>query len=216
MPKKEKYWGVVVDNQDPELRGRLVINCPDIVRGDVLDWVDPGFHFVDSAHSAGAVWIPSVGSDVEVEIEAEDDSEVSSLEPKWICNIYPYGTLPEEFQTNYPNRRGWKTKSGHVLFFDDTEDNLEFRLIHPSGTNLVVDNDGNVQINAASGKNILIGDGADQFLVRGDELNTWITTVLKTIYNAHTHSYTGGTTGTPSAPLTDPPSTILSSSNKVK
>jgi hypothetical protein len=57
---------------------------------------------------------------------------------------------------------------------DDIERILEFRLVHSSGTNLVVDNDGNVQINTTLGKNIFVGNGTDQFLIIGDELKTWI------------------------------------------
>lgn len=215
MPKKTIHTGVVVDNVDPEKRGRLNIECPTVVSGDIMDWVEPTFFFVDSANTAGAFFIPGVGSEVEVEIEDEEDSQTNGLEPKWRCALYPYGTVPDEFKENYPERRGWKTAAGHVFYFDDTENSMVFQYTHPSGTSVVVDNDGNIQLNAGSGKTVSIGTDADEQLVRGNILETFLTN-LKNWADAHQHVETGGTTNVPSV-LTPPlPFDLLSDKHKVK
>jgi hypothetical protein len=144
MPKKTIHTGIITDNADPEKRGRLNIECPTIVSGDIMEWVDPKFFFIDSSKNAGAFFIPNIGSQVEVEIEDEEDSQVNGLEAKWMCAVYPIGTVPEEFETNYPERRGWKTSAGHVFYFDDTSDQLTFQYTHPSGTEIKVNNSGDI------------------------------------------------------------------------
>jgi hypothetical protein len=219
MSRKEKHWGVVTDNRDPERRGRLTIECPTVADGDVLEWVDPTFHFVDSAHEAGSFWVPNVDSMVEVEIEAEDDSEATSLEPKWMCSVYPDGSIPEEFLQNYPERRGWKTRHGHLLYFDDTSGDQTFLYRHPSGTEIFVNNSGRIELKPAAGESVFVGDGADQALVKGTNLFTYLDILVKWI-ELHVHGgvTTGpGSSGPPGVPPPAPVSTtLLSDFHKVK
>lgn len=228
MPKKEIHIGIVTDNDDPDKRGRLTVECPTIVSGDVLEWVEPIFSFVDSSKTAGSFFVPNIGSQVEVEIEAEEDSQINGLEAKWRCSLYPYGTVPEEFTENYPQRRGWKTSAGHVFYFDDTDDSITFQYTHPSGTEIKVDNDGNITLGAGSGKSVLVGSDADEFIVRGNILETFLND-LKSWADGHKHTYTEPlhpgpsiSTSTPeSAPLVPDnspsiPSDILSDDHKVK
>lgn len=215
MPLIEKHTGTVVDNDDPEKNGRLTISCPTVVGNDVLEWCLPKFHFVDSANNAGAFWVPNVNSEVEVEISADEDAEVNGLEAKWICSVYPFGTVPTEFQQNYPQRRGWKTKAGHLLYFDDTDGENVFYYKHPSGTEIVVTNSGNIELKPTGTQSVLIGDGADQQIPRGNILDTFLdafTLWAKT----HVHPATGGTTSPPSTPPPDNPPNLLSDYHKVK
>jgi hypothetical protein len=234
MSIKEYHHGIVRRNDDPEKRGRLIIEAPSIVSGENLPWAEPSFHFVDSVGNAGSFWIPNVGSVVEVEIEAEPDSEFTGLLPKWRCNVYPLGTVPPEFETNYPERRGWKTRAGHVMFFDDTEDERWFYYEHPSGAVFRVDDDGNIELKPPAGKSVLVGDGADQALVRGDILKSFMDD-MKTWADGHLHdsgalldstaSPCTGLTGVPATapspslipnPSPDVPTNLLSDDHKVK
>jgi len=196
MPKREKHWGVVTDNDDPEKRGRLVVQCDTIAEGDVLEWIQPSFHFVDSNDSeqGGCFWVPNEGTIVEVNIEAEDDSEANDLDPQWKCAVYPQGSVPEVFQDNYPNRRGWVTRKGHIFYFDDTEDSLTFHYEHPSGAKITVDNDGNIRLHTDA--SVYIGDDAASHpITRGDVLNTFLDS-LKTWLDGHLHN--PGTLAAPS------------------
>lgn len=221
MPKKEYHEGCIIrDNDDPQKRGRLLVECPTIVSGETMgDWMEPCFHFVDSENSCGAFFVPSIGSMVTVEIEAEEGAEVNGLMPKWRCDIYPTDTLPDEFKENYPERRGWKTRSGHVLYFDDTDDDKVFRYTHPTGTEIVVNNDGGIELSPASGQSVFVGASADEPIVRGNKLHTYFTNLLAWL-SSHTHSGVTiglGTSGTPNtgAPPSDPSDTY-SDYHKVK
>lgn len=217
MGRKEKHWGIVIDNQDPEARGRLIVQCDTIAEGDVLEWVEPSFHFVDSDKdtSAGAFWVPNPGAIVEVEIEAEDDSEGLDLDPRWKCCLYSEGQVPEEFQDNYPNRRGWKTRAGHLFYFDDTEDSLTFYYEHPTGTTITVNNDGHIHI----------GLDATEHMVHGDILETFLND-LKSWLDGHVHiagslldslgAPVTGSTGAPASGSTTVPSDLLSEKHKVE
>jgi hypothetical protein len=224
MPKKEYHSGIVRDNQDEQKRGRLLIECPDIAYGQTMPWADPKMHFVDSSKQAGSFWIPNIGSIIEVEIESEEDSEATTLLPKWRCDVYPDGTVPEVFQENYPERRGWVTAAGHIMYFDDTDGELMFKLIHPSGTEVVITNDGEIQLTPASGQSVLIGGGADQSLVRGQKLTEFFGSIITpgTFLGwaaSHTHGGVttgGGTSGMPSSMPGNLPSDLLSDDHKVK
>jgi hypothetical protein len=189
MPKKEKHWGIVIDNRDPEYRGRLVVQCDTIAEGDVLEWIEPSFHFVDSNDdvSAGSFWVPNAEAIVEVEIEAEEDSEALGLDPRWKCCLYSEGQVPEEFaeRNHYPNRRGWKTRAGHVFYFDDTENEFTFYYEHPSGAKITVDHDGNIRLDTEA--SVYIGRDADHPISRGDILETLLDNIVA-FQGAHIHS----------------------------
>lgn len=230
MPKREKHWGIVIDNDDPEKRGRLTVQCDTIAEGDVLEWMNPSFHFVDSSsdEQGGSFWVPNPGAIVEVTIEAEDDSEANDLDPQWKCSVYSQGGVPEVFQENYPKRRGWVTRKGHILYFDDTEDSLTFHYEHPSGAKITVDNDGNIALETSA--KVFIGvDDAQHPLTRGDELKDFLDT-LKIWLDSHTHgpgtysvtlpgptviSVLGVSDSPVSSSTTVPPSSTLNSENNL-
>lgn len=224
MPLREEHIGTVRDNNDPDKRGRLMIECPTIVSGETMaGWIEPSFHFVDSSQNSGCMWIPNIGSTVTVSIEAEEEAEVNGLDPRWKCEVFPQGTVPEEFKTNYPNRKGWVTKGGHILIFDDTENELEFYYKHSTGAEIRVTDDGDIILTPASGRSVKVGGSdADEPLVLGTQLEEYFNTLvtgLVAVFNTHKH--TGVTTGTGSSAVPDKvlssfPSSALSSDNKVK
>jgi len=215
MPKREEHIGVITDNEDPEMRGRVCVECPTIVSGDVIEWVEPEFSFIDSAKHAGMLFIPNIGSQVVVSIEAEDDSEVMGLEARWKCAIYPIGTMPEVLKENYPERRGFVTSEGHVFYFDDTSDDLVFRYSHPSGTEIVVTHAGDIQLSPTSGQHVLVGSGADQFLVRGGPLQSFLGDLL-TWAGSHIHPTPAGNSSAPTVVPPSQPADLLSTDHKVK
>jgi len=215
MPPRLEHTGIVRDNNDPELRGRLLIEAPEIVSGESLGWVEPRFEFVDSVNSSGSLFIPDIGATVTVTIESDEFAEVNGLDPRWVCDVYPVGTLPEEFRQNYPNRYGWVTRGGHILIFDNTENELEFYYKHSSGAEIRVTNDGVIKLTPASGQGVLVGgDAATEQLVLGNELKVLLT-LMKTRYDGHTHNASVPVPG-PSELFPTVDDTILSENHKVE
>ena len=167
---REIHHGHVVDNDDPQKLGRLVVECPTIVSGESLGgWILPRFHFVDSEHSAGCFWVPNIGSSVDVEIESDPEAQVQGFDARWMCDVYPDGTVPDEFRENYPQRRGWKTAAGHLLYFDDTEDSQEINVVHSTGATIQIDNNGTIYIKQNTGQTIELGAGIPrEKLIKGE------------------------------------------------
>ena len=136
----------------------------------------------------------------------------------------------ENFLTNYPKRRGFATPNGHVLYFDDKDGSQKIEIIwkkgsatqtiaiddsgilvtDKNGSKIQMDGSGNVTITStdfsAKTDTVNLVDGADQWIVRGDELLTWL--------NAHTHPTGMGPSGTPITPAI--PADFLSTVAKVK
>jgi uncharacterized protein involved in type VI secretion and phage assembly len=117
------YRGDVVRNDDPQNRGRIMVQVPTVGHISALEvWVDPIFD--GAGGNRGVFWPPEVGDSVRVFFEGGDASKPCGYHGGW------YGTedVPEEFATSdqgqefkVPERRGLMTRGGHSLVFDDTD-----------------------------------------------------------------------------------------------
>lgn len=75
----------------------------------------------------------------------------------------------------YPNYWSYKTRSGHVLMFDDSKDNESITLQHRGGSAIQFHPDGGVQMTSHNGKyDVVFGEnrvtitGANDMTVKGD------------------------------------------------
>jgi len=136
----QRYNARVVDNQDPEQRGRIKVVCPDWTGTDkkpISHWIEPVFEW-------GFFLVPDVDEAVEIEIVTSSDRDVSFMESavfnpviNWRGKRWWGGTdestpaprpIPDDLKTNYGKRRGFMTPMGHMLMFDDTEGQETVRL----------------------------------------------------------------------------------------
>jgi len=179
MPSlSEKFIAKVVDNQDPEQRGRIKVICPDFLGSDetpISSWIEPVHHW-------GWFTIPDVDEMVEIEIvmasttdEHRGQSRIWDPDIRWRGRRF-WGEIdegdeatrpaprpiPEDFKTNYGKRRGLITPAGHVLLFDDTEGDESVRLswAQPTGEDSVdyafvaFDKDGSIVLANKKGSTI--------------------------------------------------------------
>ena len=148
-------------------------------------------------------------------------SEVYLLTGRYLyrgTQFSPKTVLPEVFKENYPKRRGFCSPSGHYMIFDDVSGEV---IISRSGTDaqITFTSDGKMQINGVEvlinangniniagtnisvigsgtvkvhGANVMIDQNADEHLVRGESLKSWLENTVVTIFNAHTHLYLPG------------------------
>jgi hypothetical protein len=242
---REIYKAKVSRVNDPANLGRIRVTCEALAAPDVEIpiWVDPIFPQV-GAGSWGWFLVPDPGDEVELEVAvSSDDDEVPgetllrSPAMRYRAGTYgPNNKLHDDFKTNYPKRRGFRTKAGHILFFDDTEGKEEVVIkaafgkakpttIRLTKNSVVVDNpDAHVAVKC---KSIDIIDGANQKMVLGDNLKTFLVNEVKNHADTHTHvagSLTAppaggpvtGTTGPAVAPMGSPPDNILSDLAKLK
>lgn len=136
---RETHVGVVTDNEDPEARGRLKIACATLMGFDENeeavefgDWVEPVFPVLmsgeDGTVNSGWFFVPSVGVVIELEVAVSSDYDqgpgqtfVTNPDPRWRASLLQEGDeIGAEFKVNYPKRSGFRTASGHILFFDDS------------------------------------------------------------------------------------------------
>lgn len=124
-----KHRGLVVDNADPQLLGRLRVQVPSVLGRDVVTgWALPCAPYGGDADQ-GFLFVPEVGAGVWVEFE-EGDLEF----PIWVGTFWskpgdasevpkpndPDGTKQGSVQ-DPPSRKIIKTKKGHTLQFEDAE-----------------------------------------------------------------------------------------------
>jgi hypothetical protein len=167
--KSTIHEAIVRMNADPEHKGRVQVECSDLVEGQNIPiWIMP--EHLHSEDGGGGVFIPTVGSVVEL-IEYEDDgapyqgllSVNNSVPYRWRPAPFVRKAVPSALQTNYPNRRGWQTPKGHFIIIDDSTGDILIQ--HTSGMKIQLNNDGKVVIEDALGGALPVGRVGDSVAV---------------------------------------------------
>jgi hypothetical protein len=109
---RRQHYGTVVDNDDPQKRGRIRVESPSLALGET-DWIDS---LVPFAGDGGIfLFVPPAGAVVRLHImvsSARDGSPfaaaIEAPDVRWEdCAIVD--KVPSPFDTNYPHRRGLVT-----------------------------------------------------------------------------------------------------------
>ena len=64
--------------------------------------------------------------------------------------------IPEETQANYPDNKAYKSKSGHIVEFDNTDGSERIYIQHTNGTNVTLEENNNLTVSVQSGGNLTI------------------------------------------------------------
>ena len=102
-----KYSGIVKDNRDSEKLGKVKVSVPAIFPPDELMDARPALPY-------GWFFVPENETQVWVEFEGGD----ASL-PLWTGVQALSGKWASEVDLDPPEKRGLKTKAGHLILFDD-------------------------------------------------------------------------------------------------
>lgn len=141
-----KYRAIVVDNIDPQKRGRVKLTIPSILGTEETDWALPCFPF-GGAKQYGFYMVPEIGSRVWVEFE-----EGNLSYPIWIGSFWHLEEeVPSELTEDKPTTRLLKTPSEHSLLFEDAEDKERICLKHKSGAHLDMDSEGSLELTDSGG-----------------------------------------------------------------
>jgi uncharacterized protein involved in type VI secretion and phage assembly len=160
-----KYRAFVVDNADPEDRGRLKLKVPDILHDEVVTgWAQPCVPYGGAADQ-GFLFIPEVDAGVWVEFEA------GNLDyPIWVGTYWgkpggasevpkpnqPDGSEDSAVQ-NPPTRKIIKTLKGHTIQLEDADDDELIMLWEATNSNLVIMNsDGIKVVDGANGQEVVL------------------------------------------------------------
>lgn len=135
------YAGRVVDNKDPQERGRVLATCPAInvfEESDVSEamWMVPcmnGLGTTPDGQTTGVFHPPEVGTNVWIVFQSGD--------PGYPVYMGGFITTKQEADTFNsddmedvgPTKRGIRTKSGHFIRFNDDPDVLEMTIARGDG-----------------------------------------------------------------------------------
>jgi uncharacterized protein involved in type VI secretion and phage assembly len=184
-----KYRGSVVDNQDPEGRGRLKLHVRSLLGDQATDWALPCFPF-GGADQTGTYLIPPVGALVWVEFEQGNLSY-----PIWTGT---YWTRGAKAPARDPAKRVIRTPFGHTLELDDTAGAEKVRIVHGAEGNpsVVLDKTGGITIADKRGAQIHLDADGNQLLVLDANGNTISLSASGTkIEDSNGHSVALGASG---------------------
>ena len=148
--EREIHFGTVTrivdDDLKEKLRGAVFFESATI-SGKSIEYpipAEPTFPF--ASKNSGFFWVPTPGDLIEIEITP---AEVMNPNPRYRRSVYnDEDELAREFRKNYPFRMGFKTKTGHVLIWDDTKGSEEMFLEHKFGTRIRFEKHGKMSIKA--------------------------------------------------------------------
>jgi len=176
------YRGVCEDNEDPDMKGRIIVSCPAVAGDELLaDWAWPVA--LGAGAQAGIFHVPAEGDPVMIAFENGD-----SRFPMYVGGWWgkPDGVLdtPSSCQKNPPTTRAWTTPNGHAIEFSDDPGKESVTIKwHQSKDNspdgedrysfISVDKDGSVQVQDHTGTSILLNaaDGKEGVTIRDSNGN---------------------------------------------
>ncbi len=157
--------GVVTNNQDPDHQGRVKVRFPWLSDQDESHWA--------------RVLTPMAGNDRGLYFLPEVDDEVLvAFEHGRVEFPYVLGSLwngkdktPESNDDGNNNMRTFKSRSGHIIRFDDTDGGEKIEILDKSGQNSFVINttdntititaDSDIHIRSGNGKVMISGNGIE-------------------------------------------------------
>ncbi len=171
-----KYRGFVVDNDDPQKRARLKLRVPSVLGEAESDWALPCLPFGGAA-GHGFFAVPEVGAQVWAEFEEGDIHR-----PVWVGTFWQQEQdVPEGAGISPPTTRLFRTPSGHVLQFDDKQDEEQIRLRHPKEATVVIDKDGAIALTDAKGAKLTLDAAGERVVVEDSSGNTLTMTSSGTV-----------------------------------
>ena len=141
-----KYRGIVIDNNDPQKRGRVKLRVPSVLADQDSDWALPCLPY-GGINQQGFFMIPDIDAQLWVEFE-----ECDIHKPIWVGTFWQQESdTQEDAAKEVPTTKIIHTKSCHILQFDDEEGEEQFRLYHPADAEMIIDKNGSISLTDTSG-----------------------------------------------------------------
>jgi hypothetical protein len=185
-----KYRGIVLNNVDPENRGRLMATVPEVLGEIPTGWATPCVPYAGTG--SGFFSLPPVAAGVWIEFEGGDVSRPIWSGCYWGSLEVPPPPPAPPGTPNLPTTKVWRTELGLTTVFDDVKQTIT--LTDVLGTNQVeisvltgtvtVKGLARVVLDAA-----LVQEGspaAAHPAVLGDQLLLYLTQLV-TLFNTHVH-----------------------------
>lgn len=164
------YRGQVIDNSDPDRRGRVKVKVPTLFGDEALPHYAEPRDFRGAGAKKGEYWPPEVDDWVFVEFEmgdtryplysggwhGTDEVDADSFEhedgvPQARGMQTKYGHVMKFVDAAGKERMFFSTPKGHYLILDDTDGAEAIFLIHKTGAQMQIDAAGSVKVVALDG-----------------------------------------------------------------
>ena len=151
-----KFRAFVVDNQDPENRGRLRLTIPSVLGSEASLWALPCFPY-GGGSDFGWIAVPPVDAQVLVEFLEGDLSS-----PIWTGTFWRReDEVPAEFANNTdPSVKIFKTESGHFLSMDDVDGGEKITLKSASDAVVEMNHEGTIALTGSDGATVTLDAAA--------------------------------------------------------
>ncbi len=164
-PLAEAQAGEVVDNNDPDKLGRVRVQLK--WEGALTPWIRVLTNYAGPGSAegvTGSYFVPEIGDEVFVEFEQGNPDR-----PYVVGSNYHSGT-PPDFADPDNNLKAIKTRSGHILKFDDTEGEESILITDKNGNHLTIETAGDtITINA--GDSIIVKAGTSISMEAGQSIS---------------------------------------------
>lgn len=164
-----KYRAFVVDNQDPEKRGRIRLNIPSVLGEATSDWALPAVAY-GGAEGFGTLHVPPPGAQIMAEFLEGDPSA-----PVWAATFWRQTSeMPAEYTG--PSTKIVKTEAGHFLTFEDKEGAETVTLHSSAKAEVVMDMKGSITLTDAKGARVVLDAEAGELTVEDANGNSMVMT----------------------------------------
>ncbi|KKN81441.1 hypothetical protein LCGC14_0320540 [marine sediment metagenome] len=174
--------GIVTSNEDPAKVGRIKVALATVDGNEYPEWIEPVF-------DPGWFTPPEPGAAVDLVLPEGTDLVEFAHEIRYLGSVFEEGNgPPAAFKATglKPTRRGYFTKAGHLLLFEDAAGKEEIFLSHKGNMLIALTNTG-----------IFLGTkNATENFVLGKILKSIMESILDAIV-AHAHTETGTVTSPP-------------------
>lgn len=149
--------GIVINNKDPEKMGRVKVKIPRISGDEESNWARVAAFM--AGKERGAFFLPEVDDEVLVAFEYGDINMPYIIGSLWNGEDKP----PEQNTDGKNNIRIIRSRSGHVIKLDDTENNEKIEIIDKTEKNMIIieknkisiKSDKDIELSAPNGKVII-------------------------------------------------------------
>jgi uncharacterized protein involved in type VI secretion and phage assembly len=155
-----KYRALVIDNLDPEKRGRLKLTIPSVLGEATSAWALPCFPYGGAA-GLGFIAVPPIGAMVAAEFMEGDLSA-----PLWTGAFWRAADeVPAEVSGDGASTKLLKTDSGHVLSFEDASGSEAVTLTSAMAAVMALDPDGGIALTDKNGATVTIDAAAGEIRI---------------------------------------------------
>ncbi len=140
--------GIVINNKDPEKLGRVKVKIPRISGEEESNWARIVTFM--GGKERGAFFLPEVDDEVIVAFEYGDINMPYIIGSLWNGKDKP----PEQNANGKNDIRVIKSRSGHIIKLDDTENNEKIEIVDKAGKNKMIIDTKNNKISINSDKDI--------------------------------------------------------------